>query len=114
MPYERDNAKERENSRRKGWVLGDLEAWHAIQVTCTKCSRQSFVAPHELHARYRPQKIIGAIKCSGSGGHHRKLVGSASWELAGDGDIIDLPSYGYATYAVRREQGAWRQTSTRR
>jgi hypothetical protein len=69
MPYEREREKDRENSRRKGWVLGDLEAWHAIQVTCTRCGRQSFVAPHELHARHRPTKIIGAIKlkCSACG-----------------------------------------------
>lgn len=58
MPYERANKQ----SRHKGWLVGELEGRHAVQITCTKCSHQPLIAPHFLYARFETTVGLAALK----------------------------------------------------
>jgi len=76
MPYERFWQHQR-GGQRKNWLIADLGPEHAVQVTCTKCSHRSMVAPHELHARHKASVNLGALKlrCAACGGRE------VSWEV---------------------------------
>ena len=64
MPYERTN-----RDRRHAWLIEDLEARHAIEATCLRCGHSSMIAPHVLHARYKPAVGLATIplRCSACG-----------------------------------------------
>jgi hypothetical protein len=64
MPYERTS-----RDHRHAWLIGDLEARHAVEARCLKCGHASMIAPHVLYARHRPTVGIAAIplRCSACG-----------------------------------------------
>jgi hypothetical protein len=64
MPYERTF-----RDRRHAWLIGDLEARHAVEATCLKCGHSAMIAPHVLYARHKPAVGLATIRlrCSACG-----------------------------------------------
>ena len=67
MPYERPY-----RDPRKKLILDDLWAADAIEIVCKGCGRQSALATHEMHARFRDtvavEVIVAKATCSSCGG----------------------------------------------